>query len=116
MAHSNFRCKRDEKANQIFIRGLQTLNPDNRANLFHSLEIPGKKGKRFFLLPFTFHRPWEYQEIQEIPKNISGFLNASEYCGSVLKNDFVVVVVVFVGVLTNFYHIFKESDYFQSLV
>ena len=31
------------------------------------------------------------------------FLNASKYCGSVLKNDFVVVVVVVVvGVLTNF--------------
>ena len=44
----------------------------------------------------------------------SEFLNASKYCGSVLKNDFVVVVVV--GVLTNFYHIFKESDYFESLV
>ena len=43
------------------------------------------------------------------------FLNASKYCGSVLKNDFVIVVVV-VGVLTNFYHIFKESDYFESLV
>ena len=39
-------------------------------------------------------------------------MNASKYCGSVLKNDFVVVV----GVLTNFYHIFKESDYFESLV
>ena len=47
-------------------------------------------------------------------------MNASKYCGSVLKNDFVVVVVlivvVVVGVLTNFYHIFKESDYFESLV
>ena len=32
------------------------------------------------------------------------------------KNDFIVVVVVVVGVLTNFYHIFKESDYFESLV
>ena len=45
---------------------------------------------------------------------MEAFLNASKYCGSVLKNDFVVVVVV--GVLTNFYHIFKESDYFESLV
>ena len=48
-------------------------------------------------------------------------MNASKYCGSVLKNDFVVVVivvvlVVVVGVLTNFYHIFKESDDFESLV
>ena len=46
-------------------------------------------------------------------------MNASKYCGSVLKNDFVVVVVVavvVVGVLMNFYHIFKESDYFESLV
>ena len=48
--------------------------------------------------------------------HISLFLNASKYCGSVLKNDFVVVVVVVVGVLMNFYHIFKESDYFKSLV
>ena len=47
----------------------------------------------------------------------SQFLNASKYCGSVHKNDIVVlVVVVVVGVLTNFYHIFKESDYFESLV
>ena len=47
------------------------------------------------------------------------FLNASKYCGSVRKNDFfvvVVVVVVVVRVLTNFYHISKESDYFESLV
>ena len=36
------------------------------------------------------------------------FLNASKYCGSVFKNDFVVVVLVVV--------IFKESDYFKSLV
>ena len=45
-------------------------------------------------------------------------MNASKYCGSVLKNDFVVVVVVVVvvGVLTNFYHKFKESDNFESLV
>ena len=40
------------------------------------------------------------------------FLNASKYCGSVLKNDFVVVVVV----LSNFYQIFKESDYFENPV
>ena len=40
-------------------------------------------------------------------------MNGSKYCGSVLKNDFVVIVV---GVLTNFFHIFKESDYFESLV
>ena len=45
--------------------------------------------------------------------SILAFLNASKYCGSVLKND---VVVVVVGVLTNFYHIFKESDHFESLV
>ena len=47
-------------------------------------------------------------------------MNDSNFCGSVLKNDFVVVVVVVlvvvVGVLTNFYHIFKESDDFESLV
>ena len=46
-------------------------------------------------------------------------MNASKYCGSVLKNDFVVVVVVVVvvvGVLTKFYRIFKESDHFESLV
>ena len=42
-----------------------------------------------------------------------GFLNASKYCGSVLKNDFVVVVLVLV-VLSNFYQIFKESDYFET--
>ena len=41
------------------------------------------------------------------------FLNASKYCGSVLKNDFVVVVVF---VLSNFYQIFKESDYFENPV
>ena len=44
------------------------------------------------------------------------FLNASKYCGSVLKNDFVVVVVVVVVVLSNFYQIFKESDYFENPV
>ena len=30
-------------------------------------------------------------------------------------NDFDVVVVI-VGVLTNFYHIFQESDYFESFI
>ena len=63
------------------------------------------------------------QEIQKYWINYD-FLNASKYCGSVLKNDFVVVfavvvvlvLVVVVRVLTNFYHIFKESDYFESLV
>ena len=50
------------------------------------------------------------------------FLNASKYCGSVLKNDFVVVVVVVVVVfvvvvvLSNFYQIFIESDYFENPV
>ena len=49
--------------------------------------------------------------------NLSLFLNGSKYCGSFLKNNFVVlVIVVVVGVLTNFYHIFKESQYFESLV
>ena len=48
-------------------------------------------------------------------------MNASKYCGSVLKNDLVVVVVFVVGVGVGvadklFYHIFKESDYFESLV
>ena len=45
------------------------------------------------------------------------FLNASKYCGSVLKNDFVVVVVVLVRVdvvLSNFYQIFKKSDCFEN--
>ena len=44
------------------------------------------------------------------------FLNAGKYCGSVLKNDFVVVVVFVVVVLSNLYQIFKESDYFENPV
>ena len=62
-------------------------------------KVTNSKSLAFFILPMV------------------KFLNASKYCGSVLKNDFVVVVlVVVVGVLTNFYHIFKESDYFESHV
>ena len=38
------------------------------------------------------------------------FLNESKYCGSVLKNDFVVVVAG--ELLSNF----KESDYFDNPV
>ena len=47
-------------------------------------------------------------------------MNASKYFGSVLKNDFVVVVLVVVVlvnvVLSNFYQIFKESDDFENPV
>ena len=71
-------------------------------------KVPGKKSSNNLLI-YSFYKK-QHQQV------ISTFLIASKYCGSVLKNDFVVVVLVVVGVLANFYHIFKESDYFESLV
>ena len=49
-----------------------------------------------------------------VPDKVSillAFLNASKYCGSVLKNEFVVFLL-----LTNFYQIFKESCHFENPV
>ena len=46
---------------------------------------------------------------------LSFSFNASKYCGSVLKNDIVVVVVV-VGVADELLSYFQLSDCFESLV
>ena len=47
--------------------------------------------------------------------DILSFLNASKYCGSVLKNDFVVLVVV-VLVAAELLSNFKESCHFENPV